>query len=662
MGYGGQVFIFSVFRTHEVVITPETRLRLIFLGLALAVLAVFGRLAACDFVFFDDHVYVIEKAQVLSGLTPDSLWWALTATDAGFWHPLTWISLMIDHELWGLNPGGYHLTNVLLHLGATLLLFAGLRRLTGEVVPSGFVAALFALHPLHVESVAWIAERKDVLSGFFWMLTLLLYARYVERPGWGRYLPVLLSFILGLAAKPMVVTLPMILLLLDVWPGRRLTAENWRRNRRLVAGEKIPMLLLGVVVGMVTVAAEHQVGALKTFTEFPLSSRLANAVVAYGFYLYKAVWPAGLAVHYPHPGTWPSEIVVLSLAVLGAVSFLAVWRFKTAPYLLVGWLWYLVSLLPVSGLIQIGSHAFADRYSYIPLTGVFIAVVWGVGEWAAKQGKAHFTAAKQAELPGPQPGEIAALFSTGGEEGNKGTLVGRQDTDAFFAVTGPGGSAAETYSPPEAEPANDPGLQAVACQNGDRPTAAPLAAWETMGIGQCVAASVKKDDPAVSPAVVTTAGVAIIVVLALTSIKQAGYWQDAETLFRRSVAVTDNNWLAYNNLGAALSRQGRHGEAAPQFETALRLRPDYTEALFNLGAALAGQGRYAEALTYYRRVLARQPAFAEVHNNIAIAYAETGDPVRAALHFREALRIRPDYKEALANLKIIEFSCRQSPK
>jgi len=530
--------------------SPSQWSRLICLGLALSVLVVFGRLAFFDFVFFDDHVYVIEKAQVLAGLTPGSIRWAFTATDAGFWHPLTWLSLMVDREIWGLNPGGYHITNVLLHLAATLLLFAALHRLTGALWKSGFVAALFALHPLHVESVAWIAERKDVLSGLFWMLSLLLYARYVERPGWGRYILVLFSFVLGLMAKAMIVTLPIIFLLLDIWPCRRLWAGNWRKNWRLVVGEKIPFLLIGAAVGLVTIMAEQQVGALKTFEEFPFFVRLTSAIVAYGFYLYKAVLPFNLSVHYPHPGVWPLGTVVSAASVLALITFLAVKNLRSRPYLLVGWFWYLISLLPVSGLIQIGSHAYADRYTYIPLIGIFIAVVWGVGE--------------------------------------------------------------------------------------------------------CVSSSIKTNDLGISPLAVAVMGVSIILIFALTSVRQVGYWQNAETLFRQAVAVTENNYLAHNNLGAALSRQGRYGEAMPQFERALQIRPGYVEASFNMGEALAGQGRFGEALSVYGRVLAMQPGFAAGHNNIAIVYARTGNIDQAIVHFREAIRIRPDYEDAIKNLKIAE--------
>jgi len=519
---------------------------LICLGLILSVLIVYGQLPFFDFVFFDDHVYVAEKAQVIAGISWESLRWAFTATDAGFWHPLTWISLMFDHELWGLNPGGYHLTNLLLHLIATLLLFFALRRLTGSRARSGFVAALFALHPLHVESVAWIAERKDVLSAVFWMLSLLLYARYVEKPGRLRYGLVLFSFLLGLMAKPMVITLPFILILFDVWPLNRLSAGNWK----LLIKEKIPLLLMGVVVGVTTMLAEQQVGALKSLAEFPLSGRLSNAIVAYGFYLYKMVWPGHLSVHYPHPGSWPPGEVMLSLLALGAVTFFAVKRFRAQPFFLVGWLWYLVSLLPVIGLVQIGSHAFADRYTYLPLVGVFIGIVWGVG-----------------------------------------ALVEHRKI-----LTLPSGMI----------------------------------------------------------------GITIVLVLSAVSMQQVQHWRNAESLFRQAVSATKNNYLAYNNLGAALSRQGRQQEAMPYFEKALNVRPDYVEALFNMGVALAGQGKYAEALPVYGKVLTLNPRFAEAHNNAAIAYAQLGNLKQAIIHFREAIRIHPDYREAAKNLGIAELQQSQA--
>lgn len=518
--------------------------RLIGMGLGLFVLVVYGRLAFFDFVFFDDHVYVTEKAEVLSGLSVASMRWAFTATDAGFWHPLTWISIMVDHEIWGLNPGGYHLTNVLIHLAATLTLFAALHRLTGALVKSGFTAALFALHPLHVESVAWIAQRKDVLSGLFWMLAVFLYARYIEKPGFGRYAQVIFAFSLGLMSKSMVVTLPVVLILIDIWPGRRLSGENWSSSWKIVVAEKIPFLVIGAAAGVVTIFAEQQVGALKTLAEFPWMSRLNNAVVGYGFYLYRTVCPFDLSVHYPHPGQWPLWLVGLSSIVLLTITFFTFKQFRSRPFMLVGWLWYLVALLPVIGLIQIGTHAFADRYGYLPLIGVFIAAVWLVDDWATRK--------RVRQIP---------------------VIVG---------------------------------------------------------------------------------GVIVLTAISATSMQQVGYWRNAETLFRRAVAVTEKNYLAHNNLGAALSRQGRYAEAIVQFALALEIRPEYREARFNMGEALAGQGRYEEALHHYGKVIAAQPAFAEAHNNIAIAYARLGNFDQALFHFQEAIRIRPDYMQAIENLKIAE--------
>ena len=410
------------------------------------------------------------------------------------------------------------------------------------------------------------------------MLSLLFYARYIESPGWRRYSLVLLSFFLGLMAKPMVVTLPVIMLLLDIWPCKRLSGGNWRRNWKLVLGEKIPFLILGVAAGVVTMMAEQQVGALKSLEEFPFFVRLTNAVVAYGFYLYKMVLPFNLSVHYPHPGAWPLGPVVLSLAVLGVLSYFSIRSFKDAPYLLVGWLWYLISLLPVIGLIQIGGHAFADRYTYIPLIGVLIAVVWGV-EGLTEQRKLQ------------------------GKNGEK-----QEELLHFHSVKR---TLSRIFPFPE---------------------------------GSCNRLQL----------VTVILGMIVIVFFALISVVQVGRWQNAETLFRQAVAVTGNNYLAHNNLGAALSRQGRYGEALPQFERALQIRPDYQETLFNVGEALAGEGRYGEALPFYGRVLALQPRFAEGHNNIAIAYAQTGNINQAIVHFREAIRIRPGYGDAIKNLKIAE--------
>ncbi len=550
--------------------------------LTILVLTVFWGVQQYDFVHYDDHVYVIDHAKVRQGLTPESLKWALTSTEAGFWHPLTWMSLMLDYQFFGLNPGGYHFTNLLLHLANTLLLFFVLASMTGAVWRSAFVAALFAIHPLHVESVAWIAERKDVLCGLFWILAVGAYARYAERPSWSRYAAVFVAMLLGLASKAMAVTLPFVLLLLDVWPLGRFhgglpgiakaermqgaQAEASPAGARHGGGaparfqtatlvrlilEKIPLLALSAAVGVLTVTAESKIGALKTVAEYPLTVRLENAVVSYVRYIGRMFWPADLAVIYPHPGAWPWVSVTLAAIVLGMITVFALKFRRRAPYLAVGWFWYLVTLVPVIGLVQIGSHAMADRYTYIPLIGLFIMIVWGMTDMLAPR------------------------------------RLGR--------------------------------------------------------------------------ALVAIGGLAIVLALIPPARAQVSYWKDAERLFRQAVAVTERNYLAHNNLGAALARKGRVDEALQHYHQALAIRPRYPEALFNAGAALALQGHYAEAEAYYRTALEIHPGLAEAHNNLAIALVIQGKMHDAISHFRTAVHLRPDDAEAEENLALALRGVKRKP-
>lgn len=584
--------------------------RIVLLLLTVLVLAVYWDVQHFDFVHYDDHVYVTDHVQVRQGLTPESLKWAMTSTEAGFWHPLTWMSLMLDYRFFGLNPGGYHFTNLLLHLANTLLLFLVFASMTGAVWRSALVAALFAIHPLHVESVAWIAERKDVLCGLFWILALGAYARYAERPSWTCYAAVFVAVFLALASKAMAVTLPFVLLLLDVWPLRRFgdrtsgiaEATHTRRDQaetspaaqsrdgeglpdiagaehmqvaqaeaspagarhgggapacfqtatlvRLIL-EKIPLLALSAAVGILTWMAETKIGALKTVAEFPIAVRVGNAVVSYVRYIGKMFWPADLAVIYPHPGAWPWVSVTLAAIVLVIITVFALKIWRRAPYLAVGWFWYLGTLVPVIGLVQIGSHAMADRYTYIPLIGLFIMIVWGM-------------------------------------------------TDM-------------------------------------------LAPWR---LGR---------------ALVAIGGLAIVLALIPPARAQVACWEDAERLFRRTVAVTERNYLAHNNLGAALARKGCVDEALRHYRKAIAIQPRYPEALFNAGSALAVQGHYAEAETYYRTALEIHPALAEAHNNLAIALAMQGKMHDAISHFRTALRLRPDYAEAKKNLALALSGANRIP-
>ncbi len=527
---------------------------LLSLLLVVATLLVFHQVRGFEFVHYDDDVYVAGNRHVQAGLTLSSVAWAFSATDAGFWHPLTWLSLMLDYELYGLNAGGYHGTNLIWHLLNTLLVFFVFHRMTGAVWRSAFLAALFALHPLHVESVAWIAERKDVLSTFFWLLTMAVYIAYVRYPGRIRYLFLLLVFSLGLMAKPMLVTLPFCLLLMDFWPlgrTRFMTAartdgeagQAMPRGILSLLAEKAPLFVLAFLAGLLVYYTEERAGVLSSFDAFPLDLRIAHAFVSYLLYLGKAVWPVKLAVFYPHPGAWPPLLVALAAGLLIACTILAVRWHRRFPYALTGWLWYLGTMAPLIGLVQLGTQGMADRYTYIPLTGIFLVLAWGLpdilGRWR------HKAVALS----------LAALIAL--------SLLG--------------------------------GL-----------------AW-----------------------------------------RQTGYWRDAETLFRHALQVTDNNYLAHNNLGAALARVGKTAEALDQYRAALAIKPHYADARFNMGQSLAVSGRLAEAERYYRGALMSKPSFVEAHNNLGIVLAEQGKGEEARSHFLAALHIRPDYETAGKNLRLL---------
>ena len=344
--------------------------------LLLAVAMVFGQTVGFDFVNYDDPLYVCDNPHIFCGLSGQGIAWAFTGVDFYFWHPLTWLSLLSDFQFYGLHPWGYHLTNVLLHAATTILLFVVLRRMTGDVWPSAFVAAVFAIHPLQAESVAWIAERKGVLSGLFFVLTLAAYLGYVRHPfSLARYLAVAVLLVLGLMAKPMLVTVAPLLLLLDYWPLGRLESPLWSRTNARLLVEKIPLLMVTAAFCVVTFLAEGDV--VGTFENFPLSVRITNALVSCAAYLGHLFYPVGLAPFYPHPGAGlPTWKAVAALLALVTISVVVAARWRRNPYLVVGWLWYLGMLVPVSGLVQVGAHGMADRYAYLPHIGLTIGLAW----------------------------------------------------------------------------------------------------------------------------------------------------------------------------------------------------------------------------------------------------------------------------------------------
>ncbi len=357
----------------KIKMNPAEKVKMAYVVLAAVTLAVFWQVSQFGFINLDDPVYVIKNHPIHSGITWESIRWALSTTHAEFWHPLTWISLMLDYQLFGLNAGGYHMTNLIFHIMSAMLLFCLFHRLTGAIGKSTFVAAFFAFHPLHVESVAWIAERKDVLSAFFWMLTLCLYVYYTKNQNIQRYLLVVFSFALGLMSKSSIITLPFVMMLLDYWPLHRFSLEKsylnfFKRQFR----EKAIFLLLTFVFVLITVWVQPSVH------HFPWPKRMANAVVSFFIYLQKAFFPVDLTVFYPFPESIPAWKVIGALGLLMITTMSALMMRKRHPYFFVGWFWYCITILPFLGIMQVGNHAMADRYTYLSLTGVGIILAWGV--------------------------------------------------------------------------------------------------------------------------------------------------------------------------------------------------------------------------------------------------------------------------------------------
>jgi protein O-mannosyl-transferase len=520
-------------------------------SLFLLVMLVFGQTAGFGFVHYDDNVYVTGNAHVRSGLTGPSVGWAFSTLEAGFWHPLTWLSLMLDASLYGSWAGGFHCTNVLLHGMSTLLLFFALSRMTAAPWRSAFVAGVFALHPLHVESVAWVAERKDVLSGFFWMAVLVVYTWYAGRPTPRRYGLLVAAFLLGLMAKPMIVTLPFVLLLLDAWPLRR--HETFRAELEkgslgraswpMLILEKVPLLALAAGFSILAYLAESRAGALGSGDLYPLADRVANALVSYATYLQRLFWPAGLAPFYPHPGTWPAGRILASGILLAAISGAVLALTRRRPWLGVGWLWYLGTLVPVIGIVQIGNIAMADRFTYIPLVGPAIMMAWGVPDLFTRSG----------------PGRRAALLA-----GTFFLLVCAvlswqqvrhwRDTEALFRHT-----LAVTER-------NDKAHHALGLALHERGLSAE-------GLRHLRASLDLRDDDRAR----NDLGVALM---------GAGRFAEAEGEFRRVVMHSPRVARYWNNLGAAVASQGRDAEAIPLFREAVRLQPEYPEAMRNLEQAM----------------------------------------------------------------------------
>jgi tetratricopeptide (TPR) repeat protein len=506
---------------------------LIYLTLLLTTFAVYAQVRDFDFVNYDDGDFITDNVNVRQGLTAQGLEWALTSGYEGNWVPLTWVSHMLDCQLFGLDSGWHHLHNVLLHALAAVMLCIFLERATGTRWRSALAALLFALHPLHVQSVAWVSERKDVLNACFWFLTLWLYVRYSERPSTGRYLAVALGFCLGLMTKPMMVTVPFVLLLLDYWPLARL-----RQRGRKAIWEKLPLLGLAGGAAVITYLAQKHA---KSVNLVPFEARLANSIHSYALYILQTFWPARLAVLYPYPRDFAfallpllAEGVLLAVVTTGVIVLR-----RRAPYLLMGWGWFVVTLVPVIGLVQVGDQAHADRYMYIPMVGLLVMLIWGAAEMLEK------LRAKTLAIP----------------------------------------------------------LAAAAC------VASAVVSWG-----------------------------------------QVGYWRNTETLFRRALAVTDDNKIANNNLGNYLMASGRLSEALPYFETAVRIDPGFALARNNLGTALGRMGRVPDAIAQLQIAVRLWPDAPDPHANLGTALAQAGRLPEAAAEFEAALRMEPNDAVVQSNL------------
>jgi tetratricopeptide (TPR) repeat protein len=598
-----------------------------------------------DFVNYDDDRYVTENAFVKNGLSPASIRWAITATHASNWHPLTWLSHMLDVELYSLEPAGHHLTSVVLHAVNAVLLMWVLFLMTGRFRPSLLVALLFALHPLRVESVAWVAERKDVLAGLFWMLTLLAYGRYARRPGATRYGLVIACFALGLTAKPMLVTLPFVLLLLDVWPLRRMAGEASVIRRRVV--EKLPLLALSAASVAITLVAQKGGGAMRASEIWPLGHRLANALVAYVAYLWKTVWPTGLACFYPHPaavnaaGSWMRWAVVAGLLLAMATGGAAV-AMRRRPHVAVGWFWFLGTLVPVIGIVQVGSQAMADRYTYLPLIGIYIVVAWTMSEWIEGSKRLRtflvpvvaivlvtFAALTWFQVGHWKNGQALFEHALGVTRDN---YVAHNNLGSLFESRGDLEQAATQFEwalriRPDFPPAhNNFGL--VLTKQGDPPRA--IEHFErAVGL-----------DPGYAEAH-NNLGAAF---------QRQGNSARAAEHFERAVSLDPDHAEAHNNLGIILERRGDLVRAAERYERALQIDPDFAEAHSNLGNVLLSRGDLAGARARYESALGVQPNFAEAHNNLGFVLARQGDLRGAVSHYRRALEIRPTLFHAATGL------------
>jgi tetratricopeptide (TPR) repeat protein len=624
---------------------------LIALALAVATATAYAPVRENGFVNYDDDLYVSNNQQVRMGLTAESVGWAFTSFHGANWFPLTRLSWMLDAEVFGLEPRGFHYTSLLLHGLNGILVFAVFARMTGSIWPSAFVAAAFALHPLHVESVAWVAARKDVLSGLFALLALLAYERYARGGGSKRhYLAVFACLALGLMAKPTLVSLPFVLLLLDEWPLGRLrragAPQAWdpARVRRAVL-EKLPLLALVVVASGITVAAQRSWGTVQSLELYPLGVRMENALVAYVAYLADAFWPTGLAVFYPHPGYALSPWRVAgAAALLAGISAVAAFALRRRPYLGVGWFWFLGMLVPVIGLVQVGQAAMADRYTYLPLIGLSVALAWGIRELVAGSRPAGRAAALLgAALLGALAFATAAQVRTWKDSSSLFEHALRVTDRNHVAHINLGvellgedrlsEAAAHLQTALRLAPrsALAHGLLADVRTRQERPEDALPHYRAALRLARH-----ERDEARWLAAWAN----------ALLAMEKLG---EAEAKYRGALRLEPELASLHANLGLTLLRRGKLEQAIASLQEGVRLDPEQAEAHGNLGLALAEDGEPERAIDHYRRALALRPNLARVHANLGRALLDGGDVDAALAHLAEAIRLEPEQAGHRAN-------------
>ncbi len=655
-----------------------TRIRtLVAFGLVLLTLLAFAGVLKCDFIGFDDPLYVSANPHIRDGLSGRGLRWGLSAgllfdsPHADYWAPLTVFSRMVDVELFGLDPAGHHLTNLLLHALNGALLFLVLEAMTGAGWRSAFVAAFFAVHPLRVESVAWVTERKDVLSGLFWILTLGAYGRYARSPDRVRYAIVVLMLALGLMAKPMLITIPFVLLLLDYWPLGRLGGGAGSLRTRVL--EKLPLFGLSGLSILITYVPLWRRGQIAELDALPLDARVTNALYSYLVYAGKLFWPHPLAVVYPHPeGGVPLGPVVAALAFLLVGSGVALWQVRRRPYGIVGWLWYLGTLLPVLGLVQSGVHARADRYTYIPLIGLSIIVTWVASEALGsrpygKPALAVIAAGWLAVLLVVTRHQVehwrdtATLFEHAIHV-TAGNYLAENNLATALALRGDARGAEAHYReairirPNYSQADNNLGVllarqgriaeamaqheEALRLQPRDADAHFNLGLLNARSGLSAVAAQHYAEALRLNPRLASAhynwgnllAG--------------EGHWSEAAEHFAAAVRLQPDNAMSYNNLGLALALLGKWPEAMGAYARALEIDPKLAIARTNLGRALLAQGRRGEAIEQYLQVLRDHPRDADAHFYLGVAFAADGRATSAREHLQEALRIDPSLEEA----------------